>query len=224
MGLSLPFQVCDGRLASWVGNRTSSLKCSDSKHSCEAHWLCPSSLSRGGPCCSPELPKLLCATAAGLFLGIIFSEPGKGPHPNWRITVSCCICIVQEYKERRDFVCNMLVQAGFSNFLKPQGSFFVFAQLPDKCPLNDVSKHSDPSILGSVSWRAAVSPKMWILCIWGWRAAVLWVHSFSKCFLQKFYYSLMGFWAPIKQHRTGETATEMVPRFGHQNFCLLWVC
>ncbi|KAH9561127.1 hypothetical protein CY35_05G003000 [Sphagnum magellanicum] len=43
----------------------------------------------------------------------------------------------QEYKERRDFVCNMLVQAGFSNFLKPQGSFFVFAQLPDKCPLND---------------------------------------------------------------------------------------
>ncbi len=54
---------------------------------------------------------------------------------------------VQEYKERRDFVCNMLIQAGFSNFLKPQGSFFVFAQLPDKCPLNDVSKHSDPSIL-----------------------------------------------------------------------------
>jgi aspartate/methionine/tyrosine aminotransferase len=57
----------------------------------------------------------------------------------------------QEYKERRDFVCSMLVQAGFSNFLKPQGSFFVFAQLPDKCPLNDVSKHSDPSILRSVS-------------------------------------------------------------------------
>ncbi len=141
---------------------------------------------------------------------------------NWRITVSCCICIVQEYKERRDFVCNMLIQAGFSNFLKPQGSFFVFAQLPDKCPLNDVSKHSDPSILESVSWRAAVSPKMWILRIWGWRAAVLWVHSFSKCFLQKFHYSLMGFWAPIKQHRTGETTTEMVPRFGHQS--LLWVC
>ncbi len=131
---------------------------------------------------------------------------------------------VQEYKERRDFVCNMLIQAGFSNFLKPQGSFFVFAQLPDKCSLNDVSKHSDPSILGTVSWRAAVSPKMWILFIWDWRAAVLWVHSFSKWFLQKFYYSLMDLWAPIKQHRTGETATEMVPRSGHQSFCLLWIC
>ncbi|XP_024378374.1 uncharacterized protein [Physcomitrium patens] len=44
----------------------------------------------------------------------------------------------QEYEERRDYVCEMLLQAGFSNFLKPEGSFFVFAELPKACPLNDV--------------------------------------------------------------------------------------
>ncbi|KAG0571922.1 hypothetical protein KC19_VG054100 [Ceratodon purpureus] len=44
----------------------------------------------------------------------------------------------QDYEERRDYVCEMLLQAGFSNFLKPEGSFFVFAELPQACSLNDV--------------------------------------------------------------------------------------
>lgn len=46
----------------------------------------------------------------------------------------------QEYKERRNFVCEMLAEAGFANFSIPQGSFFVFAELPLKCPRNDVSE------------------------------------------------------------------------------------
>lgn len=45
---------------------------------------------------------------------------------------------IQDYEERRDYVCEMLSQAGFSNFLKPEGSFFVFAELPQACPLSDV--------------------------------------------------------------------------------------
>ena len=41
---------------------------------------------------------------------------------------------------RRDFVCKILRHAGFTNFLRPQGSFFVFAELPKEYPRNDVNQ------------------------------------------------------------------------------------
>eukprot|EP00246_Nothoceros_aenigmaticus_P018531 TRINITY_DN9727_c0_g1_i1.p1 TRINITY_DN9727_c0_g1~~TRINITY_DN9727_c0_g1_i1.p1 ORF type:complete len:281 (+),score=34.95 TRINITY_DN9727_c0_g1_i1:75-845(+) len=44
----------------------------------------------------------------------------------------------QDYMGRRDFVCGMLSELGFKNYLVPQGSFFVFAELPQSCKLNDV--------------------------------------------------------------------------------------
>eukprot|EP00850_Spirogloea_muscicola_P014228 SM000100S09455 [mRNA] locus=s100:470326:473828:- [translate_table: standard] len=44
----------------------------------------------------------------------------------------------QDYEVRKDFVCNMLIDAGFVVDFKPEGGFFVFAQLPSQCKLTDV--------------------------------------------------------------------------------------
>lgn len=46
---------------------------------------------------------------------------------------------IQEYTERRDFVCDMLSELGFEDCFIPQGSFFAFAKLPRSCNLTDVS-------------------------------------------------------------------------------------
>ena len=51
---------------------------------------------------------------------------------------------------RRDFVCKILHHAGFTNFLRPQGSFFVFAELPKEYPRNDVNQL--PLFLSSGKW------------------------------------------------------------------------
>ncbi|KAF8394629.1 hypothetical protein HHK36_020843 [Tetracentron sinense] len=44
----------------------------------------------------------------------------------------------REYEAKRDYVLKLLVGAGFQIHFKPQGSFFVFAELPVNCPLSDV--------------------------------------------------------------------------------------
>eukprot|EP00850_Spirogloea_muscicola_P000902 SM000003S11147 [mRNA] locus=s3:1223506:1225249:+ [translate_table: standard] len=44
----------------------------------------------------------------------------------------------QDYEVRKDYVCNMLIDAGFVVDFKPEGGFFVFAQLPSHCKLTDV--------------------------------------------------------------------------------------
>ncbi|XP_020529712.1 uncharacterized protein LOC18445130 isoform X2 [Amborella trichopoda] len=43
-----------------------------------------------------------------------------------------------EYEERRDTIVKILREAGFKVHFKPQGSFFVFAELPEHCVLPDV--------------------------------------------------------------------------------------
>lgn len=49
----------------------------------------------------------------------------------------CCITL-KEYEARRDFVIQMLSDVGFQISFKPQGSFFVFAELPKNWLVSDV--------------------------------------------------------------------------------------
>ncbi|KAL0435941.1 UNVERIFIED_CONTAM: Kynurenine--oxoglutarate transaminase 3 [Sesamum radiatum] len=44
----------------------------------------------------------------------------------------------RDYESKRDCIFNLLAKVGFKMQFKAQGSFFVFAQLPESCPLSDV--------------------------------------------------------------------------------------
>ncbi|KAJ8749426.1 hypothetical protein K2173_025470 [Erythroxylum novogranatense] len=44
----------------------------------------------------------------------------------------------REYESKRDYVVNMLARIGFQISFKPQGSFFIFAELPQDSLLSDV--------------------------------------------------------------------------------------
>lgn len=44
----------------------------------------------------------------------------------------------QDYESRRDYVVNLLARIGFKIHFKPHGAFFLFAELPENCPLSDV--------------------------------------------------------------------------------------
>lgn len=57
--------ACSWRLAYWLGNCTTSSKCCNWQHSCEADRLCPSSFPRGSFGCTSELAKFLYTTKAG---------------------------------------------------------------------------------------------------------------------------------------------------------------
>ncbi|XP_014511164.1 uncharacterized protein LOC106769886 [Vigna radiata var. radiata] len=43
-----------------------------------------------------------------------------------------------DYQSKRDYIVNFLAGVGFKIEFIPQGSFFLFAELPDNCPLSDV--------------------------------------------------------------------------------------
>ncbi|XP_077240830.1 uncharacterized protein LOC143881571 [Tasmannia lanceolata] len=43
-----------------------------------------------------------------------------------------------DYEAKRDFIVKILVSIGFKIQFQPQGSFFVFAELPENCPLSDM--------------------------------------------------------------------------------------
>ncbi|XP_050378055.1 uncharacterized protein LOC126795256 [Argentina anserina] len=43
-----------------------------------------------------------------------------------------------DYESRRDYIINFLGRIGFKIHFKPQGAFFLFAELPQKCPVSDV--------------------------------------------------------------------------------------
>ncbi|KAM5576067.1 hypothetical protein ABKV19_014806 [Rosa sericea] len=43
-----------------------------------------------------------------------------------------------DYESRRDYIVNLLARIGFKIHFKPQGAFFLFAELPENCPLSDV--------------------------------------------------------------------------------------
>ncbi|KAK1278702.1 hypothetical protein QJS04_geneDACA007142 [Acorus gramineus] len=44
----------------------------------------------------------------------------------------------KDYEMKRDYIVKMLAEAGFQISFKPQGSFFLFAELPPRCQLSDV--------------------------------------------------------------------------------------
>ncbi|KAF3779338.1 putative N-succinyldiaminopimelate aminotransferase [Nymphaea thermarum] len=43
-----------------------------------------------------------------------------------------------DYQKRRDYAVKMLAEVGFKVHFKPQGAFFIFAELPENCVLSDV--------------------------------------------------------------------------------------
>ncbi|KAI3449423.1 hypothetical protein Pfo_006088 [Paulownia fortunei] len=44
----------------------------------------------------------------------------------------------RDYESKRDCIFSLLAKVGFKMQFKPQGSFIMFAQLPESCPLSDV--------------------------------------------------------------------------------------
>lgn len=45
---------------------------------------------------------------------------------------------MQDYESKRDFIAKLLVDIGFQVQFEPQGSFFLFVELPKSCTLTDV--------------------------------------------------------------------------------------
>jgi aspartate/methionine/tyrosine aminotransferase len=45
---------------------------------------------------------------------------------------------IQDYQSKRDYIIKLLAGVGFKIQFIPQGSFFLFAELPEDCPLSDV--------------------------------------------------------------------------------------
>lgn len=45
---------------------------------------------------------------------------------------------MQDYESKRDFIAKLLVDIGFEVQFEPQGSFFLFVELPKSCTLTDV--------------------------------------------------------------------------------------
>lgn len=45
---------------------------------------------------------------------------------------------MQDYQSKRDYIIKLLTGVGFKIRFIPQGSFFLFAELPENCPLSDV--------------------------------------------------------------------------------------
>ncbi|KAH6813884.1 hypothetical protein C2S51_022902 [Perilla frutescens var. frutescens] len=43
-----------------------------------------------------------------------------------------------DYESKRDCIFDLLAKVGFEMLFKPQGSFFVFAELPESCSLSDI--------------------------------------------------------------------------------------
>lgn len=46
--------------------------------------------------------------------------------------------MLQDYESRRDYTVKLLSGVGFQVEFKPEGSFFLFVELPEKCVLSDV--------------------------------------------------------------------------------------
>ncbi|WJX19879.1 hypothetical protein P8452_09509 [Trifolium repens] len=44
----------------------------------------------------------------------------------------------RDYQSKRDYIIKLLAGVGFKIQFIPQGSFFLFAELPEDCPLSDV--------------------------------------------------------------------------------------
>ncbi|KAK9136753.1 hypothetical protein Sjap_007347 [Stephania japonica] len=44
----------------------------------------------------------------------------------------------RDYMEKRDYMVRVLIDVGFRVGFKPQGSFFILAELPENCPFSDI--------------------------------------------------------------------------------------
>ncbi|KAK3020573.1 hypothetical protein RJ639_046923 [Escallonia herrerae] len=44
----------------------------------------------------------------------------------------------KDYESKRDYIVELLLRVGFQLHMKPKGSFFVFAELPESCILSDI--------------------------------------------------------------------------------------
>ncbi|XP_073063323.1 uncharacterized protein [Primulina eburnea] len=55
-----------------------------------------------------------------------------------RLQPSNSSCRLKDYESKRDCMINLLARVGLKMECKPQGSFFVFARLPETCLLSDV--------------------------------------------------------------------------------------
>ncbi|KAK9161677.1 hypothetical protein Syun_008018 [Stephania yunnanensis] len=71
----------------------------------------------------------------------------------------------RDYMEKRDYMVKVLIDVGFQVGFKPQGSFFIFAELPDNCPFSDIEfveelikKAGVAAVPGCGFFRALSSP------------------------------------------------------------------
>ncbi|KAF5194571.1 Aminotransferase ybdl protein [Thalictrum thalictroides] len=72
----------------------------------------------------------------------------------------------KDYKEKRDYIVRILLGVGLQIHFVPQGSFFVFAELPENCPLSDmefvaelIKKAGVAAVPGCTFFRTKLSHK-----------------------------------------------------------------
>ncbi|PKI36717.1 hypothetical protein CRG98_042882 [Punica granatum] len=86
-------------------------------------------------------PALIASTIKNIHIRLTDSAPA--PFQEAALTALTCQppyfeSLRQDYESKRDFLVKLLVGVGFRIRSKPQGSFFLFAELPENCLLSDV--------------------------------------------------------------------------------------
>ncbi|KAK4804166.1 hypothetical protein SAY86_003983 [Trapa natans] len=86
-------------------------------------------------------PALIASAVKNIHIRLTDSAPA--PFQEAALTALTCPShyfksLRQDYEAKRDFLVELLATVGFRIPFKPQGSFFLFAKLPENCLLNDV--------------------------------------------------------------------------------------
>ncbi|CAM8927470.1 unnamed protein product [Rhodiola kirilowii] len=82
-------------------------------------------------------------TSAVRNIHIKLTDSAPAPFQEAALTALKCpseyyVLLRSNYESKRDFIVNLLSRIGFHVSSQPLGSFFVFAELPEHCPLSDV--------------------------------------------------------------------------------------
>ncbi|KAK7850091.1 kynurenine--oxoglutarate transaminase 1 [Quercus suber] len=80
---------------------------------------------------------ILCSTR----FSILVLVTGAGWRVGWAIApafIASAIRNIHDYEAKRDYIVKLLAGVGFKIQFKPQGSFFLFAEIPENCPLSDL--------------------------------------------------------------------------------------
>ncbi|CAM8924776.1 unnamed protein product [Rhodiola kirilowii] len=82
-------------------------------------------------------------TSAVRNIHIKLTDSAPAPFQEAALTALKCpseyyVLLRSNYESKRDFIVNLLSRIGFHVSSQPLGSFFVFAELPENCPLSDV--------------------------------------------------------------------------------------